>query len=321
VSENKSDRAADAAIEVFIPTLAGRKHLPRTLEALGAGWRARCTVIDNASVDGTRDVLAGFPELHTLRHERNLGFGAAINVAVERSRAAVIVVMNDDVVPRPGAIDALGEALEAEPGIGMAAGVLVDGQGRIDSAGLACDPSLASHDVLRGRLPDRLPTSDRSLVGPCGGFAAYRRAAFDEVGGFDPGFFAYYEDLDLALRLRRRGWGCQLAATALADHVGSATVGWRSEWKAELVGFSRGRMLSKYAALRRPGALPWLALEAAGSLVLAAELGSARPLTARIRGYRSCTQREPYPQRAQILERSFAAAAGQRLRRRYARAG
>jgi N-acetylglucosaminyl-diphospho-decaprenol L-rhamnosyltransferase len=299
--------------EIFIPTYRGSAWLPHTLDALGEGWRRCCTVIDNASSDGTAELLSsGYPEVSVLRLEANRGFGGAINAAVERSGAELLVLLNDDVVCEPAAVDALVRCF-ADSRTGMAAGVLVGARTHeVESAGIACDPALAAHDLHDG--------DDAALVGPTGGLAAYRRAAFDEVGGFDPGFFAYYEDVDLALRLAAAAWRPALAPQARGLHAGSASVGWRSLEKARLVGESRGRIIRKYGVCAQPRALPWVALELLGALVAAVELRSLEPLSSRVRGYRACDSREPYPSRLQVGRASLVAANWERLRRRFRRA-
>jgi N-acetylglucosaminyl-diphospho-decaprenol L-rhamnosyltransferase len=307
--------------EIFIPTYRGSDLLPRTLDALGEEWRRRCVVMDNASTDGTSELLVDrYPEVRAIRLPANAGFGRAVNTAVERSSADLLVVLNDDVLLEPGAADALVGAFGDEE-VGMAAGVLIGASTRrVESAGLACDPALGGHDLLAGADPARLdPAAPDGLVGPTGGLAAYRRSAFEAVGGFDPGFFAYYEDLDLALRLRRAGWRAELVPGARGLHLGSASAGWRSVEKARLVGESRGRILRKYGVARRPGALPWLLMELAGALVAAAELRSPTPLTSRIRGFRACSERAAYPGPAEIGRRALVGDNWRRLRRRLAR--
>jgi N-acetylglucosaminyl-diphospho-decaprenol L-rhamnosyltransferase len=305
---------------LFIPTAAGARFISRTLDELGPTWRARSLVVDNGSTDGTAELLRDrYPDVATLRLTSNVGFGPALNAGVQESAAGVVVVMNDDVLCPPSTLDRLVAAF-ADPAVGMVGGVLIGaGSGRVDTAGLACDPSLGSHDLLRGTPAARLdrPGGVSAPVGPSGGLAAFRRIAFDEVGGFDPGFFAYYEDVDLALRLRRAGWESRLVLDARALHVGSATAGWRSARKAGLVGLSRGRMLAKYQVLRRPRALPWLALEALGCVALGLELRSTIPFRARWRGYRDCAAHEPYPAPGAILRRSLIRAGWARLTRHY----
>lgn len=304
---------------ILIPTVAGRAVIEPAIGALGHAWRERCTVIDNASRDGTAEFLSSrFPDVDVLRLSRNVGFGAAVNAAAAESDAEALVVMNDDVFCPPETIELLVSVLD-DDGVGMVSGVLVNSHsGLVDTAGIVCDPSLTSHDALHGRQPPRATqVSTLRPLGPSGGLAVYRRQAFMEVGGYDGGFFAYYEDVDLALRIRRAGWRGALVPEARAEHLGSATLGWRSRRKAELVGYSRGRIVAKYGLLLRRRALPFLLCEAMAAAVLCVELRSLAPITSRWRGFRDCVDREPYPDPGLIGRTSLAASLLGRARRRY----
>ena len=89
-------------------------------------------------------------------------------------------------------------------------------------------------------------------LGPTGGAALYRRAAFEAVGGFDERIFLYYEDLDLALRMAAGGGRCRLAPEARALHAYSASLGAASGAKYARTGWSRGYMLRRYGVTARP---------------------------------------------------------------------
>lgn len=283
---------------VVIPTTAGAQRALQALEALGPEWRPLTTVVDNASADDTAgSIRQRYPEVTVMRMSRNLGFAAAINAALEDSDADVVVTLNDDVFCSASALERLVAAFE-DSKVGMAGGVLVHiGTGSVDTAGLRCDRALNAVDVLKGEARSAVGQAGRDThpVGPSAGFAGYRRTAFEAVGGFDAGFFAYYEDLDLALRLRAAGWTGVLVTDAHALHVGSATLGWKSRRKLEVVGRSRGRMLAKYGVLKDPRALPSLLLELGACAVLAVEQRSLVTFRARYQGYRDCTTRLAFP--------------------------
>jgi GT2 family glycosyltransferase len=134
------------------------------------------------------------------------------------------------------------------------------------------------------------------LAGPSGGAAAYRRAAFDAAGGFDPRLFAYGEDVDLALRLRAAGWEAAGAPDARGEHLGGATVGVDSARQRELAGFARGYLLRRYGVLRSRAAPRALLLEAAVVLWGLLRHRTAVPLAARVRGWRAgAGERRPIP--------------------------
>jgi GT2 family glycosyltransferase len=226
----------------------------------------------------------------------NRGFAAAVNRAVARAEGEVLAVLNDDLVPRAGFLSALVEPVAN--GAAMAAGVLLqyDRPHLIESAGVEVDTTFGAHDYLRDEPVEILERPLPPPLSPCGAAAAYRLDAFRWVGGFDEGFFAYFEDLDLTLRLRAEGGSCALAPAARAVHLGSATLGYRSVEKAVHAGFSRGYLLRKYGLIdaSAKGGLA-LAEEAAASVVLAWRHRSLAPARARVLGWRACSARRPRP--------------------------
>lgn len=242
-------------ILVVVPTLNARELLLQCLESLDRQTlRADVVVVDNASTDGTAEAVeARHPHVRVLRNERNLGFGAAINRAALELPGDVLVLVNNDVVCAPDFVERI-VAPFARPEIGMAAGVLVQAArpDRIDSAGIELDVTLRSWDYLWNRPLDALEGAS-APVGPCGGAAAYRLDAFKELGGFDEELFAYWEDVDLALRFRASGWETALAPGARALHRHGQTLGAASPAARRLEAFGRGYVLAKYrVAKRRP---------------------------------------------------------------------
>lgn len=178
----------------------------------------------------------------------NIGYGAAANLAASTTTADVLVVTNDDVVARPGCVTALAEAFE-DPDVHHAGGVLHTVDGSVDSAGIAVDRTLRAYDV-RALGPEGAPTT--VPLGPSGAAAAYRRSTFLDLGGFAPELFAYWEDVDLALRLHARGARYAFVADALAVHERGSSLGGRSGRQRELDAFGRGFVLGRYAAWLGP---------------------------------------------------------------------
>jgi hypothetical protein len=135
----------------------------------------------------------------------------------------------------------------------MVAGVLVQHAAPhlIDSAGVVVDQTLLPFDHLHGEAASTAVDAPAPL-GPIGGAALYRLDAFARVRGFDENFFAYGEDVDIALRLRAEGARCNLAGNARALHRHSVTLSSGSSKKNELLGWSRGYMLRRYGVLREP---------------------------------------------------------------------
>jgi len=301
---------------VVIPSLSGASALVRLVRALTlSSGQLEVIVADNGLSAATRDELtrAG---AQVVTMGANLGFGTAVNRAARVARHDVLVVLNDDIEPRHGFLDALVAPIAG--GATMVAGVLLQelAPDVIETAGIQLDRTLSASDYLHNAAAAGLERPLAPPFGPSGGAAAYRLSAFRAVGGFDERFFAYCEDIDLAIRLRAAGGGCALAPRAQALHAASGTLGYRSLAKAELVGFSRGYLLRKYGVLCDVRSGPAaLATEAVAVLLLARQHRSLRPGIARVRGWRSCDARASAPSPADITVRLRDS-----WRRRYVRA-
>ncbi|MBS1846352.1 MAG: glycosyltransferase family 2 protein [Actinobacteria bacterium] len=272
---------------VYIPNFNGGELLARALESLRAQTReVDIVVVDNASIDGS-DVMVSerFPEVTLLRLEENLGFGAALNRAVFTYPSDPLILFNNDAEAEPTFVEEL--LSQFGEGIDSVAGVLVQERdpGLIDSAGVIADTTLMGFDHLHGE-PLATLSAAADPLGPTGGAALYRHAAFTAVGGFDERIFLYYEDLDLALRLAAQGGRCRLARGARAVHAYSASLGAGNGAKYARTGWSRGYMLRRYGVMRDPRmALRVLTCEAA---IVTGQLlrdRTAQGLLGRLRGF------------------------------------
>ena len=238
---------------VYIPNHNGSRHLERVLRSLREQTRpADVVLVDNGSADDSVALVReGFPEVSVLELGRNVGFGPAINRAVREHPADPLILLNNDTECEPRFVEAMLDALDES--VQMVAGVLVQERapGLIDSAGVVADATLMGFDYLHGE-PLSAAQAAPDPLGPTGGAALYRRAAFEAVGGFDERIFLYYEDLDLALRMASAGARCRLAPEARALHAYSASLGAKSGEKFARTGWSRGYMLRRYGVMSRP---------------------------------------------------------------------
>jgi N-acetylglucosaminyl-diphospho-decaprenol L-rhamnosyltransferase len=289
-------------VSVIVPTYQGRHHLEQLLPSLLDQTLAHeVIVVDNASSDGTREFLEQqWPRVDLIAFPENRGFGKAANAGVTASRSQTVVLLNNDIVCTPTFLERLVAALDPPQGFVMAAPVLVrrDDEDRIDTAGIVADRTLHGFNHLYGEPVEILTGDLFAPLAPCGGAAAFDRAAFLEIGGFDPAFFAYLEDVDLALRCVARGWKCRLASTAVAIHAHSGTLGEGSPAKNRLTAWGRGYIAGKYRLHRRPDLFLWAAVGevtmAIGKIVLDHDVSSSKAFVAGLRaGLR--TQPEPFP--------------------------
>jgi GT2 family glycosyltransferase len=279
---------------VYIPNFNGAAQLGRTLRGLAAQTReVDVVLVDNGSSDDSvalaREELSG---IKVLELGENLGFGPALNRAVAAHPADAVILLNNDAEPEPRFVEAL---LDGLGGGDSVAGVLLQERAPelIDSAGVVADATLMGFDHLHGEPADAAADAADPL-GPTGGAALYRREAFEAVGGFDEQIFLYYEDLDLALRLRAAGGRCRLAPEARALHAYSASLGAASAAKYARTGWSRGYMLRRYGVMGNPQ-LALRALACEGTLCAGQLLKdrTAAGLKGRLRGWRDGARLEP----------------------------
>jgi N-acetylglucosaminyl-diphospho-decaprenol L-rhamnosyltransferase len=282
---------------VVVPSWNGAERLALLLPSLGSA--AQVIVVDNGSSDGTRELLARrFPDVDVLALPRNEGFSRAVNRAARAAAGDVLVLVNDDCVCRPGFVERLAAAVRPADGLVMAAGVLLEAgdPGTIDTAGIELDDTLLVFDHLNG-LPVAALADAPPPFGPSGAAAAFDRAAFLEAGGFDEKLFAYWEDVDLVLRLRLAGARCATAWDARALHAHSATLGAGSARKDRLTGFGRGYVLRKWSVLGGRRAARVLPRELAICLAQLLVDGTAAGFGGRIAGWRAAgaVPRQGYP--------------------------
>ena len=217
-----------------------RDHLAACLAAVSADAPTRIVVVDNASSDGSPDMVRErYPNVVLHANPRNLGFGAAANQGIADCTAEYVLLLNSDTRLAPGALAALTAYLDSHPRVAIAGPRLVGSDGHLQAS---CFPfwlpfplGAFAADGPAGRLLARLPRIKRGLIpadwstpaGPApwvvGAAIALRRAAFEAVGGFDQAFFMYFEDVDVCRRLVAAGWGVHFAPVTTIAHVGGAS--------------------------------------------------------------------------------------------------
>jgi GT2 family glycosyltransferase len=228
-------------VSVTIVTYNTRQFIEPCLESvLNQRHPVEVVVVDNASMDGTRGVLSRYEDrVRVIYNNENIGFAAAQNQAIAASSGDWVLVLNPDVVLRPGFIEQLAEGGHLDSKVGTVCGRLL-AMGRdleppekpiIDSAGLYFTPAMRHFD--RGwHEPDDGRFRDMEYVfGASAAAALYRRemiADVSDVGNFfDPDFFAYREDADVSWRAQLLGWRCLYVPDAEGFHVRSVHPGSR----------------------------------------------------------------------------------------------
>jgi GT2 family glycosyltransferase len=278
----------------------------------------RVQLLDNGCDQGTAErVRAEFPYVKVVRLERNEPFAVACNGAVAAGEGDIVVIMNNDVDARPDFLERLVAPLEADPDVGSVAALLVrPGEEAIDSVGIVADPTIAPFARWQGHDPSQPGIGDRpGLTSPDGAAGAYRRRAWDQVGGMDEQLL-HHQDFEVGLRVRGAGWKIALARDAVAVHVRSATRSNINVKGRREAGFGRAYILRRYGVLRTWRGPRALVTEA---LVVLADLAISRDLVAlrgRLAGWRAAAGRPAYRRLAPgVLDERISFADSLRMRR------
>ncbi len=223
-------------IAVIVVNYNSGTMLARCLDALSKqNWtKFRTIVVDNASSDGSADVAEKLgPRVQLIRAGSNLGFAAGNNLALRSARDCDwIALLNPDAFPAPNWIECLVATVEAHPDFQFFGCLMraADAPGLLDGTGDVYHVSGFSWRRDHGIAIEYAHVVPGEIFGPCAAAALYSRPALDEVGGFDESYFCYHEDVDLAFRLRLRGYRCWYEPTAIVDHIGSGISGKRSSF-------------------------------------------------------------------------------------------
>ena len=210
---------ADRAVAIVVNYNAA-SHLGTCLDGLRAAGVGDIVVVDNGSSDDSREVVAAAgPGVSWLPLGANLGYGAAANRAARLMPGRDILVCNPDIEVGDGAVDALRASLRDDPGLGVVGPRLLNADGSVYPSARTF-PDLVDafgHGLLGLVVPNnpftrRYRMLDRDYDRPAdvdwvsGAFVLIRRRTWEEIGGFDPRYFMYLEDVDLCWRAGRAGW-------------------------------------------------------------------------------------------------------------------
>lgn len=193
--------------------------------------RDAVVVVDNGSTDGTvAAVRERFPHVTVVENGANLGFSGGNNAGIRRALddgADWVVLLNNDARPAPGTLRAFARAAERHPHAGVLAGRLLFEDGRVQWAGQRVDlrTGYSGRPDGYGEPDGDAYRTERPVPRAVGALMAVSRAAIDAVGLLDDDLFAYVEDVDWSLRIRRAGFACVLVPDAVAVHALSASTG------------------------------------------------------------------------------------------------
>jgi N-acetylglucosaminyl-diphospho-decaprenol L-rhamnosyltransferase len=227
--------ATPRPLRVVAVTYSPGDSLDGFLESLGTATTLPVEVVlaDNGSTDGAPErAAAAHPHVRVLHTGGNIGYGAAANAGLAGLHEGYALVANPDLRFEPGAVDELLAAAERWPRAATLGPAIRTPEGELYPSARDL-PSLstgAGHALLGWAWPgnpwtaryrrEREAPRERPAGWLSGSCLLVDLQAFWSVGGFDPGYFMYFEDVDLAERLGRRGWLHLYVPTAVVEHEG-----------------------------------------------------------------------------------------------------
>jgi N-acetylglucosaminyl-diphospho-decaprenol L-rhamnosyltransferase len=223
-----------------------------------AGVDVSVTIVDNDSRPEQRELLReGCPENVRLElSEENLGYGRAANRALRGGSAELICVSNPDVVIEPGALVALAEVARREQRAGMVGPVFGGDTNRYHASlpGTATMLARIFAGSFGGSSQPSPPAGALAEVGqPSGACFVIAREVWEEMDGFDEGFFLWYEDVDLAKRLHDAGYRNLIVGSAWVGHAGAKAFVQIDRREQQAI---RLRSVERYIRLHHPRAMP-----------------------------------------------------------------
>jgi GT2 family glycosyltransferase len=236
-------------VSVTIVTYNSGRFIKRCLESVLAQRypSAEIVVIDNASTDGTVDILEQFEDrCQIVYNNENIGFAGAQNQAIALSGGDWVLTLNPDVLLLPNFIQALVDAGHIDPKVGTVCGKLLtilatfdlpDKQ-LVDSTGIYFTPMLRHLDRGSQEVDNGHYLNHEYVFGATAAAALYRRKMIEDISiddeFFDPDFFVYREDADVAWRAQLFGWRCVYTPHARGYHVRNVLPGNRRALPPEI---------------------------------------------------------------------------------------
>jgi GT2 family glycosyltransferase/Flp pilus assembly protein TadD/predicted O-methyltransferase YrrM len=242
-ASNVLDPSASTACSVIIPVWNCCELTRQCVDALATttddvSWEL--IVVDNHSTDNTASFLSTLGgDVQIIRNQENLGFAKACNQGARAARGKYLVFLNNDTIPQPGWLSALVSEVDAHQEVGIVGSKLLYPDGTVQHAGVVRDSQhllpyhiynsfAGDHPAVNQRREFQIVTAACMLI---------TRSLFEEVGGFDEGYVNGFEDADLCLNVRERGYLVVYQPRSVVVHLENQTPGRKANEDANAARF------------------------------------------------------------------------------------
>jgi len=227
-------------LSIIIVTWNSRVDIAKCLESLEAsciGGDFEIIVLDNASDDGTADyVTAHFPNVRATASKVNTGFARGNNLAAQKACGRYLLFLNPDTWVDEDMVSAMVNFLDSHPQAGACAPRILNPDNSLQRGAMRTLPTLETLLYELSGLSRLFPRSRRfgrymmtwwdhndrrEVEQPAGACIAMRREVFEQIGGFDEGYFMYYEDVELCRAILAEGWKIYFLPDVCAYHIGN----------------------------------------------------------------------------------------------------
>lgn len=229
--ELESSSTPSPLVSVIVVTLNAKDLLKQCLDSLSKQTYPNIEIIlvDNGSDENLAAwAETQYPESRGIRLDTNTGFAGGNNVGIRAAKGDYIALLNNDAVAEPAWLTSMVSLATSQPTLGAVASLVIDGNTPtlLDSlgVGIALD-GMSRQAMLGAPVPASTESADVLCISGCA--CLLRRQALNDAGLFDEDFFAYCEDTDLSLRIRRAGYTIATCPTARVLHYYSRTGGQR----------------------------------------------------------------------------------------------
>ena len=218
-------------VTIVIPNYKGKEYLFSCVKSLYEKDQTekKILIIDNASNDGSiEEVVKEYPEVECVMLDKNYGFCRAVNIGIEKTDTAYVILLNNDTVIKDNYVQYLLDSIKKDPNIFSVEPKMIQyhDPSKIDSAGTYYNALGWAYAYGKDKSVKKY-NNIRKIFAACGGASIYRKKVFEEIGMFDEKHFAYLEDIDVGYRARIFGYENWYVPAALVYHVGSGTSGSR----------------------------------------------------------------------------------------------